>query len=87
MTKYIVSAIYDPTAGFDLSLSPDRVIERAVGKESDGSGCGFGERELYWYYKRVDAAVRTLKRLETVRRRHKDYCLKIQLYNDEAWNG
>lgn len=68
--KYLVLVTYqsfDPY--FDLCL------EKAVGRESGGSGFGFGGRDVEFYYVRKDAAQRAMKKL----RRFKKYNCKVKL--------
>lgn len=41
----------------------DEDLESCVGKSSDGSGGGFGERDICWYFKHLKQATDALKRL------------------------
>lgn len=41
----------------------DRKLDRAVKREREGSGCGFGRRDITWSFKKEEAAKRAASRL------------------------
>lgn len=63
MSNYIVEAVY----AFTGSFAYDKRLAKAVGRDSDGSGAGMGERDNRWYYKRKFAAKAALKRIRAAR--------------------
>lgn len=41
----------------------DKTLEEAVGRRSDGSGAGFGERDLDWQFDHLQQALKAFKAL------------------------
>lgn len=68
--KYTVVVTYQE---FDRDF--DYRLEKAVGRESDGSGFGYSGRDLCFDYVRKDAALRALAKLK----RFKKYNCKAKL--------
>lgn len=54
-----------PFTGVDSMRKDDRRIERAVGRASDGSGCGFGIRDMDWTFHDERAARRAYVKLQS----------------------
>lgn len=62
LSWYWVAAFY----GADLYPAMDRTLKTIVGKESDSSGLGFGERENSWIVSGIKEAKRLAKSISSV---------------------
>mgnify|MGYP001601058631 CR=1 FL=1 len=60
------SYLYDDSKEGWSAVKEER-IRGAVGHEEDGSGCGYGERRLYWTYKQRFAADAAANRIRDAR--------------------
>ena len=70
--KYSVVVTYQ-----DFDRDFDYRLEKAVGRESGGSGFGAGGRDVCFDYVRKDAAERAMKKLK----RFKKYSCEVKLYD------
>lgn len=67
-----LTVCYNGYPSFNYERSFDRAIEKAVGKESTGSGCGFGGRDVSFTFRSwrdAHAAVARIRRMAKKRRR------------------
>ena len=74
---YIVKAVYE-----DFDSEFDRRLEKAVGRSSDASGFGLGERDLAWYFKTEKAAKKALGKLNRFRKYN---CGAEMIPGEEYW--
>lgn len=45
----------------------DTLIKKTLKKDSDGSGMGFGQRDLSFYYRTLPAAIKAFQKLNKLR--------------------
>lgn len=66
------------TVSYPYGLYTDEEIERLVGKESSGSGVGFGKRDMDWHFRSGPVAERAAKKLA---RKHR-IRVELEKYSD-----
>ena len=62
--SFAISAYFPYTADFEKK---DAKLEKIVGRPSNGSGAGFGQRDLCWYFDSEDEAEKIYNKLKKVR--------------------
>ena len=63
----------------------DDVIERAVGRPREGSGAGFGRRDMEWFFDDAEAAATARDRAVAVLPGGSSIALFHREEDDEAW--
>lgn len=84
MKEYIVEVIIRTSSYMEDS----RLIERKLKRSSDGSGAGFGERDLTWNFKTKRGAEnfqeKALKILPTIIKNKRSYSVSLHVFEDAA---
>lgn len=82
--EYTVCAAYSANLYWDdhnyNGSAMDRKLEKVVKKGSDGSGLGFGERDISWTFFKKEDALKAVKRIRAFAKKiHRR--IKVTTYN------
>lgn len=68
----------------DFSFTADEKIEKIVGRICDGSGAGFGVRDMHFYMKNKEKAIAAFDKIKALKSR---YLKTVRLMTLKEWEN